>query len=50
MINLVWLGIVVMSAGLVLSFLRRTKFPNPWQIAILIATVGFVFYMFLFAD
>ena len=49
-INLVWLGLVVMAAGLILAMLQRGSF-NKWQsAAILIVGTAFVFYMFLLAN
>ena len=49
MINLVWLGLVIMALGLILSMLQRGKFTTLQSRIILIAVTGFVFYMFLIA-
>jgi cytochrome c-type biogenesis protein CcmF len=49
MINLVWLGLVIMSLGIILSMLQRGKFTKLQSIAILVGTTAFVFYMFLIA-
>ncbi|MEQ1554602.1 MAG: cytochrome c biogenesis protein CcsA [Ferruginibacter sp.] len=49
MINLVWLGLVIMAAGIVISMLQRGNFTKLQTRIVLIATVAFVFYMFLLA-
>jgi cytochrome c-type biogenesis protein CcmF len=50
LINLVWLGLVIMAAGLVLSMLKRGNFNKIQRIIILSAATLFVFYMFLIAN
>lgn len=49
-VNLVWLGLIVMAIGLVMSMLQRGKF-SPIAAAITLAAVsGALVYMFLFAN
>ena len=50
LINLVWIGLVIMAAGLVLSMLQRGKFSKTQSGIILFLSVAFVFYMFLLAN
>ena len=50
LINLVWIGLVIMAAGLVLSMLQRGKFTKMQSGIILTLSVAFVFYMFLLAN
>jgi cytochrome c-type biogenesis protein CcmF len=50
LINLVWIGLVIMAAGLVLSMLQRGKFTKLQSGIILFLSVAFVFYMFLLAN
>ena len=50
MINLVWLGLVVMAAGILLSMLQRGNFTSRQSALILILATGFIFYMFLIAN
>lgn len=50
LINLVWLGLVIMAIGLLLSMLQRGNFSKIQSLAILIAATAFVFYMFLLAN
>ncbi len=49
-INLVWLGLVIMAAGLLLSMLQRGNFTKLQSILILGLGTLFVFYMFLLAN
>ncbi len=49
MINLVWLGLVVMALGILLSMLKRGTFKNWQKAIILIGGTLFIFYMFLIA-
>jgi cytochrome c-type biogenesis protein CcmF len=49
-INLVWLGLVIMAAGLLLSMLQRGSFTKLQSILILGLGTLFVFYMFLLAN
>ncbi len=50
LINLVWLGLVIMAAGVILSMLQRGNFSKKQSAIILILSVGFIFYMFLLAN
>ncbi len=50
LINLVWLGLVVMAAGLLLSMLQRGSLTKKQSAVILVLGAGFVFYMFLLAN
>jgi cytochrome c-type biogenesis protein CcmF len=49
-INLVWLGLVIMAAGILLSMLQRGNFTKLQSILILGLGTIFVFYMFLLAN
>lgn len=49
-INLVWFGLVIMAAGLILSMLQRGSFNRLQSAAIVILGTAFVFYMFLLAN
>jgi cytochrome c-type biogenesis protein CcmF len=49
LINLVWLGLVIMALGLLLSMLQRGNFTKTQSLAILVGATAFVFYMFLLA-
>jgi cytochrome c-type biogenesis protein CcmF len=49
-INLVWLGLIIMAFGIILSMVKRAEFKPTLTAAILIlSTIGLV-YMFLFAN
>ena len=49
-INLVWIGLVIMAIGIVMSAVRRAKL-NPFYGGLALALAGFaVFYMFLLAN
>jgi cytochrome c-type biogenesis protein CcmF len=49
-INLVWLGLIIMAFGIILSMVKRAAFKPMLTAAILIlSTIGLV-YMFLFAN
>lgn len=50
MINLVWLGLVIMAAGIILSTLQRGKFSRKQSLIIFGLGVAFIFYMFLMAN
>ena len=50
MINLVWLGLVVMAAGILLSMLQRGSFSKKQSAVILLLGAGFIFYMFIIAN
>jgi VIT1/CCC1 family predicted Fe2+/Mn2+ transporter len=47
---MVWLGLVIMAVGIILSMLQRGNFSKMQSRIILIAVTGFVFYMFLLAN
>jgi cytochrome c-type biogenesis protein CcmF len=49
LINLVWLGLVIMAIGLLLSMLQRGNFSKIQSASILLGATAFVFYMFLLA-
>ncbi len=49
-INLVWLGLIIMAIGIVMSIIKRAGFSSL-QAGITLAFVGVaLFYMFLFAN
>jgi len=49
-INLVWLGLIIMALGIIMSAVKRAKLSTFYaSIALLLAAVG-LFYMFLFAN
>jgi cytochrome c-type biogenesis protein CcmF len=50
LINLVWLGLVIMAAGIIISMLQRGNFSKLQSGIILFLAVAFVFYMFLLAN
>lgn len=49
-INLVWVGLVIMALGLLLSLVRRLNLSKGYALAVLIVTGIALFYMFLFAN
>ncbi len=49
-INLVWLGLIIMAAGILLSMLQRGNFTKMQAGIILWGGIAFVFYMFLIAN
>lgn len=49
-INLVWVGLVIMALGLLLSLVRRLNLAKGYALAVLIVTGLALFYMFLFAN
>ncbi len=49
-INLVWLGLVIMAIGMLISMLQRGNFTKIQSAFILILSTAFVFYMFLLAN
>ncbi|RYY48966.1 MAG: cytochrome c assembly protein [Chitinophagaceae bacterium] len=50
LVNLVWLGLIVMAIGLVMSMLQRGKFrPGAAGIVLLLVSAALI-YMFLFAN
>ena len=49
-INLVWMGLIIMAIGLVMSMVRRANLTRiPGTIILILATAG-LFYMFLLAN
>lgn len=50
LVNLVWLGLIVMAIGLVMSMLQRGKFGPGAAAVILVAVSAALIYMFLFAN
>ncbi|MEO5892807.1 MAG: cytochrome c biogenesis protein CcsA [Ferruginibacter sp.] len=49
-INLVWLGLIIMAVGLVMSMIRRANLSLVTSILILIFAASGLFYMFLLAN
>jgi cytochrome c-type biogenesis protein CcmF len=49
-INFVWLGLIVMAAGFVLSILNKVKAGKVIYLAALLFVTGILFYMFLVAN
>lgn len=49
-INLVWVGLVIMALGLLLSLVRRLNLAKGYALAVLIVAGLALFYMFLFAN
>ncbi|MEP6713580.1 MAG: cytochrome c biogenesis protein CcsA [Ferruginibacter sp.] len=49
-INLVWLGLIIMALGLVMSMIKRGNFSKPQAAGILIFATAALFYMFLLAN
>ncbi len=49
-INLVWLGLIIMAAGFIVSIARRAKIKPVFAAIALIAVVAGLFYMFLLAN
>jgi cytochrome c-type biogenesis protein CcmF len=49
-INLVWLGLIIMALGLILSMIKRGNFSKVQSIAILLFAAAGLFYMFLLAN
>lgn len=48
-INLVWLGLLVMAVGLIMSMLYRLKVPGATTIATVAIVAAWLFYMFFIA-
>lgn len=48
-INLVWLGLVIMAIGLMMSMIKRAKITPLYAVAILVFTAVSLFYMFFVA-
>jgi cytochrome c-type biogenesis protein CcmF len=49
-INIVWLGLIIMGMGVLLSAIRRAKLSPVFAALLLIAVGAGLFYMFLFAN
>ena len=49
-INLVWIGLVVMAIGLIMSMIRRANIPSKAGATILLLVSAGLFYMFLLAN
>ena len=49
-INLVWLGLIIMAIGIIMSMIKRGNFTKAQSIGILIFAVAALFYMFLLAN
>lgn len=49
-ITLVWAGLIIMAAGLVLSIMRRIKAGGMLTGGILVVVVGLLFYLFIMAN
>ncbi|MES2893819.1 MAG: cytochrome c biogenesis protein CcsA [Bacteroidota bacterium] len=49
-INLVWIGLIVMAVGLVMSMIRRLNLSTPAGILVMVLTAVSMFYMFLLAN
>lgn len=49
-INLVWLGLVIMSVGFIVSLVYRVKAPKIWAFVSIGLVLAFLFYLFLLAN
>ncbi|MGN6195777.1 MAG: cytochrome c biogenesis protein CcsA [Ginsengibacter sp.] len=49
-INLVWLGLVVMSTGFIVSLVSRVRAPKVWAYLSIGLVLAFLFYLFLLAN
>jgi cytochrome c-type biogenesis protein CcmF len=49
-INFVWIGLIVMAAGFILSITRRAKAKPVVSLVSLLLLTGVLFYMFLIAN
>ena len=49
-INLVWLGLIIMAFGILMSMIKRAKFSPVSAAVILILAAAGLFYMFLLAN
>jgi cytochrome c-type biogenesis protein CcmF len=49
-INLVWIGLVIMAIGIMMSIIRRLQLSSWYAFAALAAAAIALFYMFLFAN
>ena len=49
-INFVWIGLIIMAAGFILSITRRAKIKPAVALVSLVILTGLLFYMFLIAN
>ncbi|MEO9023319.1 MAG: cytochrome c biogenesis protein CcsA [Ginsengibacter sp.] len=49
-INLVWLGLVIMSTGFVVSLVSKARAAKPYALLSVFMVLAFLFYMFLIAN
>ena len=49
-INLVWIGLIIMAIGLVMSMVRRADLSKTTGAVVLIIAAAALFYMFLLAN
>ena len=49
-INLVWLGLIIMALGIIISMIQRAKMTRVQGAIALLAAAAGLFYMFLFAN
>lgn len=49
-INIVWLGLIVMALGLLMSAIKRAKLSTIYALLAFVAVAAGLFYMFLFAN
>ena len=49
-INLVWLGLVIMSTGFIVSLVSRVRAPKIWALVTVGLVLAFLFYLFLLAN
>lgn len=49
-INLVWLGLIIMAIGIIMSAIKRAKLSRVYAALALVLTGAGLFYMFLFAN
>ncbi len=49
-INLVWLGLIIMAIGIIMSAIKRAKLSPVYAALVLLLTGAGLFYMFLFAN
>lgn len=49
-INLVWIGLILLSVGFIMSILHKTQVSKGKSALVLIAFAGILFYMFMFAN
>ncbi len=49
-INLVWLGLIIMAAGFVISIIRRAKIKPVFAAMAIVSVVAALFYLFIMAN